>query len=279
MISKPIENPIVAISVKIYRALLVAYPTKFQQEYGSHMLQVFRDCCLRTFRQSGTNGMVRLWAITLLDLIQSVISEFVQKEIEMKKEMKSEAIRRAGWMLIFGTPAFILGMYWETSVYDLWIFGFPLLLLSIPMLAYGAKGLQARYGEEVGSFGTNILRFGRILGPVTSLIGFIGAWFISWTFILIYTGPAIILICLSLFGLAALLRKPFLSWKALTVFAAVWYPALFVSAQLDGLIRREWITYTFNDSDLLIMAVPGIAMVVLGFILQSDVPEETPAIA
>ena len=182
-------------------------------------------------------------------------------------------------MLIFGTPAFILGMYWETSVYDLWIFGFPLLLLSIPMLAYGAKGLQARYGEEVGSFGTNILRLGRILGPVTSLIGFIGAWFISWTFILIYTGPAIILICLSLFGLAALLRKPFLSWKALTVFAAVWYPALFVSAQLDGLIRREWITYTFNDSDLLIMAVPGIAMVVLGFILQSDVPEETPAIA
>jgi hypothetical protein len=39
MMSKPIENPTVAISVKIYQVLLVAYPTKFRQEYGPEMLQ------------------------------------------------------------------------------------------------------------------------------------------------------------------------------------------------------------------------------------------------
>ena len=274
MISKPIENPIVAISVKIYRTLLVAYPTKFQQEYGSHMVQVFRDCCLQTVRQGGVYGMARLWAVTLFDLIQSVVSEHTHKEIEMKKEMKPEDIRMAGWMLILGTPAFILGTYWETSVWDLWIPGFPLLLLSIPMLAYGAKGLQTRYGEDVGSFGTTVLRLGRILGPITSLVGFIMAWFINWMFTLIYMGPAILLASLTIFGLAALLKQPFLNWKPLIVFAAVWYPAFYINFLMGRVTSGGWPTVTFNSSDLLIMAVPGIAMIVLGYILKSDVPQE-----
>jgi hypothetical protein len=279
MIRKQSDIAIITLSVRVYQALLVAYPAKFQQEYGSHMVQVFRDCCLRTFRQSGTNGMFRLWAVTLFDLVQSLVSEHTHKEIEMKKEMKPEDIRRASWMLIFGTPAFILGTFWETSVYDLWILGFPLLLFSIPMLAYGSKGLQARYGDVVGSFGTNILRLGRILGPIISLVGFVMAWFINWTFTLIYMGPAILLASLTVFGLAALLKRPFLNWKPLTVFAAIWYPAFYVNFLIGRVTSGGWPTVTFNSSDLFIMAVPGIAMIVLGFILQADVPEEIPAIA
>ena len=79
MISQRVELPIVAFSVKLYQALLVAYPTKFQQEYGLHMVQAFQDCCLRAVRQGGMNGMVRLWVITFVDFIQSVISERRQK--------------------------------------------------------------------------------------------------------------------------------------------------------------------------------------------------------
>lgn len=274
MSDKSSNPPQITFSIKVYQLLSKAYPAKFQQEYGSQMVQVFRDCCVRTIRRGGTNRMARLWAVTLLDLIQSVISEHVQKEIEMKKEMKPEDVRKAGWMLILGAPAFILGMYWETSVYDLWIIGFPLLLISIFMLAYGLKGLEARYGEEVGSFGTNILRLGRILGPVTSLVGFIMAWFINWMFVLIYTGPAIILICLSVFGLAALLRKPMQTWKLLTLFAAVWYPSFFLDFAIEAINKERLPGVAFNASDLYIMAVPGIAMIVLGYILQSDAHQE-----
>ena len=274
MESRLIDTTSVALSVWVYRILLKTYPVRFQKEYGSHMLQVFRDYCLRTVRQSGTNGMVGLWIVTLFDLIQSVVSEHLHKEIEMKKEMKPENIRRAGWMLILGTPAFILGTYWETSVWNLWIPGFPLLLLSIPMLAYGAKGLQTRYGEDVGSFGTNVLRLGRIVGPITSLVGFIMAWFINWMFTLIYMGPAILLASLTIFGLAALLKQPFLNWKPLIVFAAVWYPAFYINFLMGRVTSGGWPTVTFNSSDLLIMAIPGIVMIVLGYILKSDVPQE-----
>ena len=111
MISKPIENPVVVVSLKVYQMLLIAYPTKFRQEYGSHMLQVFRDYCLRTFHQGGTNAMFRLWAVTLFDLIQSVVSEHAHKEIEMKKEMKPRDIRMAGWALILSGAALAISMY------------------------------------------------------------------------------------------------------------------------------------------------------------------------
>jgi len=277
MISRPAELPIIALSVKVYQVLLIAYPAKFQQEYGSEMTQVFQDCCLRTFRQGGTNGMLKLWTVTLLDLVQSVVSEHTQKEIHMKKEMKPEDIRKAGWSLMLGAVAFVFGMYWETSVWDLWIIGFPLLLLSVPMMAFGLRGLQARYGEAVGRFGKNILQFGAVLGPVTTLVGFIGGW--VGLFVLIYTGPAILLTCLTIFGIAALLKKPYLNWKALTVFAGIWYPVFFINVLITRMMNGRWPVVSFEIADLVgIMMIPCIAMIALGYILKSHVPQETATV-
>src|SRR5574341_1274725 len=110
MISKSTDLPIVAFSVRLYQLLLVAYPTKFQQEYSSHMSEVFLDCCLRAFRQNGSNGLIKLWFITMLDLAQSVIAEHMQKETQLKKEMRPEDIRRAGWALIWGAILLIFSL-------------------------------------------------------------------------------------------------------------------------------------------------------------------------
>jgi len=192
----------------------------------------------------------------------------------MKIKMDPENIRIAGWVLMFSVPTFILGWYWESRVWDMWIAGFPMVLLSIPMMAFGVKGIQARYGNVVGSFGENILQLGVILGPAISLIGLIGAWSISWMFALIYIGPAILLASLTIFGLMSLFKQPFLIWKPLIVFAAIWYPAFAIYALIVRGTNGDWPTVTFKSSDLLIMAISGIAMIVLGYMLQSDVPQE-----
>lgn len=140
----------VALSVKLYQALLMTYPTRFQHEYGLQMTQVFRDCCLRSVRQDGTNGMVRLWAVTLLDLVQSVISEHAHKETQMKKEMQVDDIRRAGWSLILGAVSFILIMLVAMTPGGARS-QLPVLLLvfaCLPMLAYGVLGVRKQYGEK-----------------------------------------------------------------------------------------------------------------------------------
>jgi hypothetical protein len=267
MISQPEEHPGVAFSVRIYRALLSAYPTRFQQEYGTHMAQVFRDCCLRTVRQGGTNGMAKLWMVTLLDLLQSVVSEHRQKETEMKKEMKPQDIRMAGGALIAGALILALSSISEQ------VMGF---LLSMMLLAVGIFGLRNRYGEQVGGFGKNILLIGVILGSLTSLAGLLGAA-VDPYWILIPAGPAVLFACLALFGVVALYKRPLSRWNALPLLAGIWYPIFVVPAIIET-FKGNWYPESANVAIPLII-LQCIALSILGYVLITDTPDESAATA
>ena len=268
----------VARSVKVYRLLLNAYPAKFQQEYGGEMVQVFQDCCLRVLRQGGMNGMVKLWIVTLLDIVQSVISEHAQKEIEMKKEMKPADIRRSGWALILAAASFVLAILIPVSLGSNGseIAALLLVFVSLPPLVFGVLGLRQRYGEKIGGFGRNILLIGVILGPLTSLIGFfllrVGQyWFITWT------GPAVLFTCLILFGVVSLNARPMPRGNILPIIAGLPYSVLFFIYIVIG-----WLTGYSIDSPpasliVILITIQGIALAALGYILKSDVPEETAA--
>ena len=286
MISQRAELPIVTFSVRVYQALLVAYPTRFQQEYGSEMTQVFQDYCLRTVRQGGTNGMLKLWMVTLLDLLQSVVSEHAQKEVQMKKEMNPEDIRMAGGALMWGGLTFamsLLLLLMGDSTGNLTNPFYPLsgllLFLSIPLLVVGLLGVRNRYGDKVGGFGKNILLMGAILGPLTTLIGLVGSlthlfltddsnWF------LLMIGPAVLLACLAAFGIVALYKKPLPRWNIVPVIAGGCYPIIIVFI----IVTSNTINWKENLGVLaIIVTLQGIALAALGYILKSDVSQETTA--
>jgi hypothetical protein len=289
MISQRAESPIVAFSVKVYQALLVVYPTKFQQEYGLQMAQVFQDCCLRAFRQNGTDGMLKLWAITLLDLIQSVISEHAHKEIQMKKEMKPEDIQLAGSALIWSAVAFVIGnlllfvrsSFWGISV-------ILITFLSMPLLIVGLLAVRNRYGEKIGKFGNNILLMGIILGPLMTFIGLFGVGdpgqlqgvrlIVALLFII---GPSVLFACLALFGLVALYKKPLPRWNAMPVLAGIWYPIITLIYIVVSMRTGDWESDANINILRVVMSVlcpiQGIALAALGYILKSDVPEVTVA--
>lgn len=278
MITKSTSLSIVTFSVRVYQVLLIAYPTQFQQEYGLQMVEVFQDCCLRTIRQSGMSGMPKLWLSTLLDLIQSVVTEHLQKETQMKQEMKPEDIRRAGWALILGAISFVLGIFLAIIEYGNgnWsLFALlSLVFISLPLLVFGVLGLRNRYGEKVGRFGKNILLVGAILGPVASIIGlFLMAidplWFV------IYVGPAVLFICLTLFGVEALRAKPMPRWNGLPVVAGLSYPASIILYILTSVITGDWSNASVPEVVYIILiTIQGIALLALGYILKADVPEE-----
>lgn len=283
MINKPTDLPIVTISAKVYELLLLAYPTRFQQEYGLQMAQVFRDCCLRTIRQRGTGGMFKLWVITLLDLAQSVVAEHMQKETQMKREMKPEDIRRAGWALILGAISFILGIFLGIMEYrnGSWsLFAMlSLVFVSLPLLVFGVLGLRTRYGEKAGRFGENVLLAGAILGPITSGMGFFlmridPLWFI------IYAGPAVLFLCLTLFGVAALRTKPMPRGNGLPVIAGLSYPSIIILYIITSGMTGDWSSSSLPDAVYTILiTIQGIALLALGTILKADVPEEKTVIA
>lgn len=283
MINKFTDLPVVAFSVRMYQFLLAAYPAHFQQEYGLQMAQVFRDCCLRTIRQSGTNGLIKLWAITLLDLAQSVVAEHMQKEAQMKKEMNPEDIQRAGWALVWGAISFVLGVFvaiieYSNSNWSLFAL-LSLVFVSLPLLVFGVLGLRNRYGEKVGSFGKNILLVGAILGPLTSIIGFFLMAIDPFWFV-VYTGPAVLFLCLTLFGVAALRAKPLPRWNGLPVIASLSYPAILILYIITSVMTGDWTSSSVPDAVYIILiTIQGIALLALGTILKADVPEEKNVIA
>lgn len=285
MMGQPGDVHIIALSLRIYRLLLVAYPARFRQEYGSHMSQLFRDCCLRTVQLSGTNGMLKLWAITLLDLVQSVISEHRQKQGFMTR---SKFIRVSGWSLIAGAGAFLPGaigmLLWDTQ-YALPSWDAPLMqvmafaVFSAPLLfAVGLMGLRARYGSVVGTLGGGVLLFGAVLGVLLLIIGILGQMLAStdsasedyyyvwaWGVFALFSG----LFC---FGVLALMKKPMSRWNGLPLIASLWLPILLLVGLIGNAPFESLLTFAI--AGLVLMTV---AMILLGYILQGDVAEAAPA--
>lgn len=272
MISNSKDLPIVALSVRLYKRLLVAYPTRFQEKYGSDMVDVFRSCCLRAVRQAETKGMLRLWAITLVDLIQSVLLEHTKNEVYMKNELKPEDIRLAGSALIAGGVLILVSMaFLATRISGLWGMSFILMVfISMPLLVVGILGLRKRYGIKVGWFGRNILLVGAILGPLTSLIVLLGNFLWGWMWLL---GHGVLLACLALFGLVALYTKPLPRWNIVPLVAGIWYPVMFWFSSINqNALNWELPPIGFNVA--ILFGVQGIVLAALGYILKSDAPEE-----
>ena len=135
MTRKNLDNPIIAVSVKVNQVFLFAYPTRFRQEYGSQMMQVFQDCCLRAFRQSGAKGMSRLRAVTLLDFLRSVFEQHMRKETDLSK---SRLIRWGGWAFVLGAFTLVTFLQGSDAV------TIPGSEISAILLAVGLLGLRAR---------------------------------------------------------------------------------------------------------------------------------------
>src|SRR5215510_3918957 len=192
---------------------------------------------------------------------------------------KPELIKSSGWMFIAGAVAFITILTSSDSI------AFPGSVISSILLAVGMLRLRARYGERAGSFGRNILLMS-VIGMV--LLYLIVAYFIlmsvgvlpaiqvpesSW--ILIFGGPAITLLGLTLFGLTALISRPMPRLNWLPVFAGIWYPAFYFFAA-DYLFTHHG-KYQY-DIAIRMIAIIGLiqflALWALGFVWNDDSSKE-----
>jgi hypothetical protein len=142
---------------------------------------------------------------------------------------KSQLIKSSGWAFILGGFSFAAILTGSDPL------AIPGSEISAILLAVGLLGLRARYGEHVGGFGRNILLLGAsgpfllVIVIAMGLSGILtepqitkGLW------ILLFGGPAITLLGLTLFGLAALISRPMARLNWLPLFSGIWYPAVYV---------------------------------------------------
>ncbi len=79
------SGPSFVFSLRLYRLLLRAYPSRFRCEYGAQMEQLFRDRCGDEHRKRGVLGLARLWPATLRDLLVNGLPErFVPSALRIR---------------------------------------------------------------------------------------------------------------------------------------------------------------------------------------------------
>jgi len=195
----------------------------------------------------------------------------------------SNFIRLSGWALIIGAFCFYMffPLYYLNSMgmnvgrvvagwgisYDLSFYWSPIVLV------IGMFGLRARYGEEIGGFGKFVL----LLSPLGILISYFGltqANIYEQDVFVSSAGLLMLMTCLAIFGALALITKPFPRWNGLPIIAGVGFPAFFLYSAFAGTINESSFLSQFAIL-VLIATIQFIALVILGYMLQADVTEET----
>lgn len=278
---------VVSLSVRLYELLLVVYPRPFRNEYGRHMLQVFRDCSLRVHKEEGFVGLISLWALTLLDWLRSVVEQHLEKETLVTR---NTLIRLSGWAMVVGGAASSLGVIflilseeyllrvsamWEAVLVVAFFYG-PL------GVGLGLLGLRARYGEDIGEVGKLAMLVGAIGGIALVLIGDVvqslpnnlddnGFWIFT-------VGLFLTFAILELYGLVALIRRPQERWNGLAAVAGlpISIMALITASSSNGAEAGSLI-FSLAIIFISLLIIMGIALAMLGYQLQAEAPEHVSA--
>lgn len=253
--AKMADDPgLVWLSVDVYRLLLTAYPSKFRREYGQLMAQVYRDLSMGAYRRSGLTGMLALWGRTLIDLVTTAFGEYLEREAHMTK---SNFIRWSGWAMIASAILFPLSFIGSTLDIDYsQQIGEGGIVIGPILLAIGMLGLRSRYGQQVGTIGRTVLLVGAIAGLVGWAVLAI-EWYAFYGFVILLFGS------LALFGAIALRTKPFSRWNGLPLIAALPFIGL-IEAVSEGLT-------------LVLLAIFGVGLALLGYTLQTESKEQQAA--
>jgi hypothetical protein len=186
----------------------------------------------------------------------------------------SNFIRLSGWLMILGAIAFLPGaiamLSWESqstgsTSLTMQLAAFAVFWAPI-LLAVGMLGLRARY-----KIGGGVLLFGVIFGGLLVIVGTLVQFLtpdysVSETYYGVWLGGVLILnLCLSMYGILALIQKPLPRWNWLPLVAGAWILLLPLLAGIMGPPSSPII--------IAVLVIMMIAQVLLGYFLQADAPQ------
>jgi hypothetical protein len=188
---------------------------------------------------------------------------------------KPESIKSSGWFFIAGAIAFITILTGSDPI------AIPGSVVSSILLAVGMSRLRAAYGETVSLFGRSFLLLG-VLGPVLwcMVMGSMLIFRVTETqiseglWVVLFAAPAISLLGLTLFGLAALISRPMPRLNWLPIFAGVWYPVTFTLFSIYDISHKGVFPDQYLPELVLMMVIQFLALCILGFVLIDDSSKE-----
>ncbi len=298
------DPQVVYFSTLIYRLLLITYPKNFQREYGSSMLQVFRDCCLRAFSIQKLPGILSLWSLTLIDYVKSIFEEYRPKGLHMGA---LRFIRLSGWALVLGSAALLTGMsaVMMTSGHGqasdpnnffsrpidqiLAVLPYILIPSAMMLLAIGVIGMLLSYGQRAGFMGKLGL-MSSMLGCGLSLVvcSMPGGWdgftlYITgnqiggyWLWDLAALGMFLAFGGIFIFGIEAANRHLLTRWNFIPILAGVMFPVRILLGYFQEATTEGWSRWRVDISmiNLPMLIITAFGLIVLGYLISSGVPPQ-----
>jgi len=151
------------VSLRIYRALLVAYPKKFREHYETQLVQVFRDSLRYEYHRYGLSGVIDLWLHTCADLLVTALMERIMERSQYM--FSTKVILWGGVASAFG------GFFWLMMVLAPYSGGADIMLA----LVLGLGGLVSLYSRQAGQGGRLGLA-GFALGIIGTVLALATLW-------------------------------------------------------------------------------------------------------
>ena len=241
-----------SISVRIYRAMLVAYPKTFREDYETQMVQVFRNSFRDAYHHNGMPGVIDLWLHTCVDLFVTALVERISEGSQYMFSPK--VILWGGLASVFG------GLFWMLAGLS----NSPAAL--VLALVLGLGGLVSLYSRHAGQGGRLGLA-GFTLGIIGTVLQLAVLWWAftsglvanmkrdpasvaPWAFIfplaLVISG-----IGLTLLGLASWRAKTLHIWRGLPLGLGLLSIIYSLTIWLVGIVplsqgRLPWDTWNFG---------------------------------
>jgi uncharacterized membrane protein HdeD (DUF308 family) len=285
MYSTPHDPTWVRLSTGLYRSMLRAYPPGFRREYGSLMLQVFRDSCLHAARRAGPSALLAIWGHTLADYLLSLVEQHAQRGAGMTR---STWIKLSGWLMAGG--GLLLLFAWFASSrpqYNPYNFAAwpvdrflnqavsPSMIAGALFVFLGLTGLLTRYSHQAGKLGIAGLwiSLGGALGMLVGIIGLTtndtGQW---WQILM--SGVTAMYLGMALFGVACLKRKVLPRWNVLPLLAGLpWLLAILVEVFAE-ITRRPFDLPESAIAPIFLVSFTSLALI--GYRLQADTTSANP---
>lgn len=208
----------IELSAGIYGALLMLYPKEYREEYGPHMVQVFRDSCRYEVGRAGVLGLVTLLARTVLDLLSTAVTERnktpeVQREVVMKKwlgRIGGAVLMGLTWAVVWAPVAVLIGLIVDPdgSMDEMWVaigaypgFLCGVLFYAVLGIAEGRRGFDELSLSRVGTWGAVA---GLLVGVLPFLIGESTSELPPWLLGIVVLGSITLLSAVSAVGSALL---------------------------------------------------------------------------
>jgi len=192
---------------------------------------------------------------------------------------KPELIKRSGQSFIAGAVVFLTILSSSDAIQ------IPGSVACAILLAVGMSGLRSGYRERIGFLGRNMLLLG-ISGPILWVIVFASMAFMfsagnltgtqmkEGLWVLMFIGPAISLLGLTLFGLTALLTKPMPRLNWLPLLTGIWYPVAYVLFSIYDISHKGAFPHQYLPAIMLVIIIQFFALCSLGSVLVDDSSKE-----